>query len=167
MNDGLVRGRPGGGETGEFCVDAFALQHIGGRYRLAAFLIRQGALDDCPMDAPGEVVLGRVNHILEAAIDNRFERVEPRLRLLARRVTISCRSSIVAAGRAIAAGAAVRGAPVIARRSTFRRPCIAVSAITRLPVLRAPVWRGPILRSSRPAAAGGRNIVALAGRRLR
>ena len=167
MNDGLVRGRPGGGETGEFCVDAFALQHIGGRYRLAAFLVRHSALNNCPVDAPGEGILGRVDHILKAAVDDRFERVKPRLRSLALRVTISGRSPIVPTGRAIAAGAAVRGAPVIARRSTFRRPCIAVSAITRLPVLRAPVWRGPILRSSRPAAAGGRNILALAGRRLR
>src|SRR5215472_8570255 len=167
MNDGFVGGRAGGGKTWEFGVGAVALQHIGGRYRLAAFLIRHGALDDCPVDAPGEVVLGRVHHVLEAAIDNRFERVEPRLRFLALRLAISRRSSIIAAGRAIAAGAAIRGAPVIARRSSFRRPRIAVSAIARLLVLRAPVWRRPILRSCRPAVAGARSIVALAGRRLR
>ena len=167
MNDGFVRGRPGGGETGEFGVDTVALEHIGGRYRLAAFLVRHSALDNCPVDAPGEGILGRVDHILKAAVDDRFERVKPRLRSLALRVTISGRSPIVPTGRAIAAGAAVRGALVIACRCSFRRPLIAVSAIARCRVLRASVWRGPILRRSGPAATGGRSTLALAGRRLR
>src|SRR6516162_7293994 len=121
MNDGFVRGRPGGGETGEFGVDTVALEHIGGRYRLAAFLVRHSALDNCPVDAPGEGILGRVDHILKAAVDDRFERVKPRLRSLALR-----RSPIVPTGRAIAAGAAVRGALVIACRCSFRRPLIAL-----------------------------------------
>jgi hypothetical protein len=55
------------------------------------------------VDATGEVVLGRVNHILEAAIDHRFESVEPLPRFLPRRVPVSSLPSIVAPWCALAA----------------------------------------------------------------
>jgi hypothetical protein len=77
------------------------------------------------VDATGEVVLGRVNHVFEATIDNRFERVEPLLRSLPRRVAVSSPSSIVAPWCALAACTAVRGAPVIAYGSPLRRSFIA------------------------------------------
>jgi len=107
MNNGLVRSGPRSAETGEFGVDAVAPQNIGGRYRLAALLVGHRALDDRPVDATGEVVLDRINHILEATIDNRFERVEPLLRFLPRRLLVSSLPSIVTARRALAACTAV------------------------------------------------------------
>src|SRR6516165_1988418 len=153
MDNGFVRRRPCGAETGEFGVDTVALEHIGGRYRLAAFLVGNRALDDRPVDAPGEIVLGRVDDILKAAIDNRFERVEPRLRSLPRRIAASPRPSIVTAGWALAACTAVRGRPVVTRRSPIRRRFIAVTAIARPSVLRASVRPGSVLRRPGPAAA--------------
>jgi hypothetical protein len=48
------------------------------------------------MDAAGEVVLGCIDYILKAAIDHRFEGVEPRLRSLAWRVAVSSLPSIIA-----------------------------------------------------------------------
>src|ERR1700745_1269270 len=121
MNNGFVRRRPSSAETGKLGVDAIALQNIGGRNRLAALLVGHRALDDRPVDATCEVVRGRVDHILKTAIDNRFERVEPLLRLLPRRIALSLRPAIVAAWCAFAACPAVLGAPVIADRSPLRR----------------------------------------------
>jgi hypothetical protein len=103
MHNGFVRSRPCGAETGVFGVDAVALQNIGGRYRLTALLVGYRALRDRPVDATGEVVFGHVNHILEAAIDNRFERVEPLLRFLPRSVPVSSLPSIAAPWCALAA----------------------------------------------------------------
>src|SRR6516225_3923233 len=156
MNNGLVRRRPRSAETGEFGVYAVALQNIGGRYRLTALLVGHRALRDRPVDATGEVVLGRVSHVLEATIDNRFECVEPLLRFLPRRVPVSSLPSIVTARRAaLAACTAVWRAPAIAYRSSLRRPFIAALAATRLAASRASVWRGSVLRRSRLGSLGG------------
>jgi hypothetical protein len=158
MDDGLVRSRPRGAETREFGVDTVALEHIGGRYRLAAFVVGYRALDDRPVDAPGEIVLGSVDDILKAAIDNRFERVEPRLGFLLRRVTVSSRPPIIAAGWALAARTAIREAPVIACLRPLRRPFVAVTPIARPSALRASIRPGSILRRPGPAAVGGSTI---------
>src|SRR6516162_7188064 len=158
MDNGFVRGGTRGAETREFGVDTLALEHIGGRYRLATFLIGHRALDDRPVDAPGEIVLARVDDILKAAIDNRFQRVEPRLRFLPRHVTVSSRPSIAAAGWALAACMPVRGAPVITCRPPLRRPFVAVAAIARPSVLRASVRPGSELRRPGSAGAGGSPI---------
>ena len=97
MNNGLVRRRPRSAEAGEFGVYAVALQNIGGRYRLAALLVGHRALDDRPVDATGEIVLGGVDQILKTAIDDRFERVEAWLWFLPRRGSVSFLPSVVAA----------------------------------------------------------------------
>src|SRR6516162_3764563 len=97
MNNGLVRRGPRGAETGKFAIDAIAPKNIGGRYRLAAPLVGHRALDDRPVDAPSKVVFGCVDYIIETAIDNRFESVEPRLGPLARRVAVSSLPPVVGA----------------------------------------------------------------------
>jgi hypothetical protein len=51
-----------------------------------------------------EVVLRCVDDVLEAAIDNRFEGVEPGLRSLAQRVAVSSLPSIIRASCTSAAG---------------------------------------------------------------
>ena len=70
MDDGFVRGRARGRETRKFGVDAVALQNVSGRYKLAASLIGHGPLYDRPVDTAGEVILGCVDDILKAAINN-------------------------------------------------------------------------------------------------
>src|SRR6516165_1371219 len=158
MDNGFVRGGTRGAKTWEFGVDTVALEHIGGRYRLAAFLVGHRALDDRPVDAPGEIVLGGVDDILKAAIDDRFERVEPRLGFLPRHVTVCSRPSIITARWALAACTAVSGTPIIRYRRSLRRPLAAVAAIARPSVLRASVRPRSVLRSPCPAAARGRTI---------
>src|SRR6516165_3757865 len=155
MDNGLVRRRPRGAETGEFGVYAVAFQNIGDRYRLAVLLVGHRALDDGPVDATDEIVLYFVDQILETAIDDRFERVEAGLRFLPRRGSVSSLPSIVAAWWALAAPTAVRGAPAIARRSS-RGWLFIAAPVKRPPASRAPVRHGSVPRRSRRSAFGSR-----------
>src|SRR6516165_2754907 len=154
MNNGLVRRRPRSAETGEFGVYAVALQNIGGRYRLAALLVGHRALDDRPVDATGEIVLGCIDQILKTAIDDRFERVEAWLWFLSRRGSVSSLSSIVAAWWALAALTAVWGT-ASACRSSLGWLFIAPAAVTRPPASRASVRHRLVPRRSLGSAFGG------------
>src|ERR1700756_3014394 len=85
MNNGLVRRRSCCAKAGKLGIDPVALQDIGGRHRPAALLVRPCPLCYRPVNTPNRPV-GLVGHILEAAVDHRFERVEPRLRSALRHV---------------------------------------------------------------------------------
>src|SRR5262245_5186650 len=146
MDDGFVRGRARGRETRKFGVDAVALQNVSGRYKLAASLIGHGPLYDRPVDTAGKVILGRVDYILKAAINNRFERIEPRLGVFARPVVVSSPAPTIRARSAPATGAAFGGAAVIADRPGFPRSLIDARAVVRPPVTRISVWRWSLPR---------------------
>jgi hypothetical protein len=146
VNDCLVRGRARSREARIFGVDAVALQNVSGGNKLAASLVGHGPFHDRPVDTAGEVILGCVDYILEAAIDNRFERIEPRLGFFARRVAVSSPASIIGAGCAPARGAAVGGASVIAYWPAFPRSIINTRVVVRPPAVRAPVWRRSLPR---------------------
>jgi len=92
------------------------------------------------MDAAGKVVLSCVDYILKAAIDHRFEGVEPRLRSLDWRIAVSSLPPIIATWCAPAACRAVRRASVTSCRSSLRlRSFIAETAVARAAALRASV----------------------------
>ena len=83
MGDRLVDGRTGGAQMREFRIVAVAAQHVDRRESARGALIGRGALQDDPVDAPSGALGRGIGHILEAAIDDRFEPIELRLRLLA------------------------------------------------------------------------------------
>src|SRR6516162_1764818 len=163
MNDRLVRGQPRSAETGEFGVDAVALQHIGSGYRLTALLIGHRALGDRPVDAPGQVVLGRVDHVLEAAIDNRLQSVEPLLRLISWGVAVSCPPSIAGPRSAPAACAAVGRAAVATCQCSLGQPFLA-TAVTHLTVSRTSEGRGSVRWRSRGGVFATGGGIARSGR---
>jgi len=129
MDDRLVGGSAGGAKIGKLGLGAFALQHIGCRHRLAAFLVGDGALDDRPMHPPGPAVLGLVGDILEPSIDRRFERIELLLDPSRRRV----------------AAAAALAVPRAARTSAARTAVVAIAAFSAgwaaaVPIARSTTW---------------------------
>lgn len=81
MGDGLVDGGAGGAQMREFRIVAVAAQHVDRRQRPRRALVSRGALHDDPVDAPGGALRRGIGHILEAAIDDRLEPIELRLRL--------------------------------------------------------------------------------------
>src|ERR1700757_3457759 len=93
MNDSFVHRGARRAEIGKLRLYAFALQHVGRRHRLAALLVGDSALDNCPMDAARGGLIRLVGHILKTPIHHRFERVELLLGLFRRRVPTSSRLS--------------------------------------------------------------------------
>src|SRR5579883_3052868 len=118
MDDDLVDGGARRPEGGKFLVDAVAPQHVDRRHLLAALLIGHGALDDRPNDAAGAALL---LDILEAAIDDRFERIELALGL---RPPASGRRACLVLGAAalLAAGALAPAFPAAAGTRLGGRP---------------------------------------------
>src|SRR3954451_18906491 len=108
MDDGLVDRAAGGAEVGKLAVIAVALQHVDGRDRLAADLIRGGALEDGPVHPAGA---GLLLAIVEAAIDHRVDRIELALHFSAWRATVAPGRSAASPATLIAARTAVATVP--------------------------------------------------------
>ena len=183
MNDGLVGGGAGGAEIGKFRFRPFALQHIGRRHRLAAFLVGDRALDDRPVNAPAAAVFGLVGNILETTVDHRFERVE--LLLDPPRPGIAAPAALAVSGTARASAArtaidaiATRGAARVAiTRPPARSAILRLADGLRLRVVRsflagaavasAITWRSVALARcpfSRLPAARRRSVASAWGR---
>jgi hypothetical protein len=119
MNDSLIHRRPRRAEIGEFRLGAIALQDVLRRNRFRRALIGDRALDDRPIDAPRSAFRRRFafgrrrgGDILEAAIDDRLERVKLRRRLVAP-ITATTTIAITAFAERLAALAASRSAITI------------------------------------------------------
>ena len=127
MNDSLIHRRPRRPEIGEFHLRAIALQDVLRGNRFCRALIGNRALDDRPIDAPRSALCRRFafgrrrrGDVLEAAIDDRFERVKLRRRLVAP----------IAATTTIAIAAFTEGLPTLAAsRSAIAIPPLAFATL--------------------------------------
>jgi hypothetical protein len=141
MNDGLVHRRACCAEIGEFRFRAVALQDVLRRNGFRRTLIGDRALDDRPIDAPRPPVRGgftfrgrRRRDILEAAIDDRFERIKLRRGFVASTVAPST-IAVAPFAEGLAALAAPWSALTIAPLAIARLPFPALSPVLRVAVL--------------------------------
>ena len=163
-----MNGVPRRAQAGKFTVDAVALQHVALRLRFAGDLVGDGALDDRPGDAARA---GLLLDILEAAIDDRIDRIEldlDPLRAVAPAAALSAVAAVAPTGPPVTVSAAItvartasgtgaaiaaltrflggRGAALGSRRPIAARPAVAASRRPTVPV---------VIGSRRRTALGG------------
>jgi hypothetical protein len=117
MINALIDGRARGTQMRKLCVDTIALYHVDRRKRPRCALIGGCALEDGPVDTPGRALRRGIRHILKAPIDDRFEPINLRLRLLAGIVPIAVTTpaGITHITRLTDAGAPILALPEIIR----------------------------------------------------
>src|SRR5271156_1972989 len=125
MNDLLVHRVARRAKAGILAVDAITLQHVVLRHWLAGDLVGDGSLDDGPVNPTAAALL---LDVLEAAIDNRIERIEFALDPLWPVAAPSPRPSIMP----ISASRGTIAARPIAASILVPRPIIALTVAARL-----------------------------------
>ncbi len=148
MGYGLVDRGAGRAQLREFGLGPVTLKHINGSEGAGGALVGGGALQDGPVDPADGALVGGIRHILEAAVDNRFEAIELGLGLAAALAAIAlappifpltkaalvARSAAIARGRgAFLAGASLAAfaAAMLALGAFLVRPATTMAAMAR------------------------------------